>query len=114
MLYPLKTSASFIAGKLTAYLYIEYRDRDDLPSLILCMRDFLHLKTIFNRYYNLLRLKIKYEKFFLEYESYVEQMRLDEESIGDVHDFMIGYGITIYEHYKKKKNLLAIHKDKHF
>lgn len=105
MKYPNNYKIAYIAGVLTAKLTLRYGDREEIPTPIQCMRDFLHLRTVFGRYYNLLKGIDHNYKFFQEYESLLSVMPLPKKSIGDASDFMVGYGITFYHHFRLKQKL---------
>lgn len=81
---------SYWAGVLTARLHNIYYSRNDLPSVVQCMRDFKILKTTFGKYYNLLKSN-KYVNFeIIKYEQF-SRLDLDKNLIGSYSEFMIGY-----------------------
>lgn len=86
-----KDTQAYIAGVLTAKLHSKYKNRTDLPSVLLCMRDFQHLKTVFGRYYNLLNSINSYRPLISQYEKYSEKMNLSNLEKGGIDEFMIGY-----------------------
>lgn len=85
---------AYWAGTLTAKLYNTYYTRDDLPSVVHCMRDFRYLRTLFGKYYNLLKSNRYCNSYVLKYEEF-NQLSLDEPLIGTFEYFMIGFSDVI-------------------
>lgn len=85
-------TAAFWAGKITAMMYNIYYTRTDLPHVEICMREFLHLKVILGKYYNLLKNNKNHNNTFLQYENIINKYNLSEEERGNHQDFMIGFG----------------------
>ena len=92
MTYLCEQTQSYLAGVLTARLYNRYHRRKDLPSVVQCMRDFNSLKTVFSKYYNLLKNKKENVKYFEEYEQLNKQFNIYR---GDYSHFMLGYSDNI-------------------
>lgn len=100
-----KNTQAYTAGVLTAKLYIMYNNRTDLPSVLLCMRDFQHLTTIFGKYYSLLKLHKTYSKYILRYETFTEQLIVPNIERGGINEFMLGYCDNIKPLIKKEYQL---------
>lgn len=89
-----QTTQAYMAGCLTAKLYNIYYSRSNLPSVVLCMRNFRILKTIFSKYYNLLKANKIANPYINRYEEF-NRLDINKEQIGNFTDFMIGYSDTI-------------------
>lgn len=96
--YQHQTTCAYYAGVLCGYLYNYYYKRKDLPSIILCMRDFMQLKRVFGKYYNLLKNNHKIYNYFITYEQMVSKMNISDKETGDYKDFMIGFSEKIKKH----------------
>ena len=68
------------------------------------MRDFQILRTLFGKYYNLLKSNKYSNPYIIKYEEF-NQMSLSKDSLGTFEDFMIGYSDVINKNklYKFKK-----------
>ncbi len=97
--YKHELTQAYAAGVLTAKLYNTYSKRRDLPSIFLCMRDFRILRTIYGKYYNMLKLNKHLNPYIIKYEEF-NQLGLDQTLHGTFEDFIIGYAYTV-----KKKRL---------
>lgn len=98
---------AFCAGALTAKLYRVYGKRKDVPPVLLCMRDFQHLKTVFGKYYNLLNSQNRHRKCIADYERFSNKMVLSEIELGGIDEFMIGYVNGIRPIINKKNKLIS-------
>lgn len=96
--YKHQLTQSYWAGYMTATLYNTYPSRSDLPSLALCLRDFAHLKTIYGKYYNLLKNSKRTNHIILMYEKFDSQLLLPLNLKGTFSDFMRGYSEALKKH----------------
>ncbi len=92
--YKSQLTQSYAAGCLVAKLYNTYYTRNDLPSVILCMRNFQSLKTLFGKYYNLMKSNQYCNPYIIHYEQF-NRLDLDKSLIGELTDFFLGYADTI-------------------
>lgn len=106
-----RNTMAFCAGALTAKLYRVYGHRTDLPPVLLCMRDFKHLKTIFGKYYTLLNSYERHKECISNYEKFLSKMTLSDIELGGIDEFMIGYVIGIKPLINKKNKLISRYLD---
>lgn len=92
--YQYQKTKAYSAGCMTGKLYNTYYTRKDLPSVIQCMRDFQILKTIFGKYYSLMKNNKYCNSHIVNYEQF-DQLALTKEKVGSYTDFMLGYADTI-------------------
>ena len=96
--YEHQLTCAYQAGIICGYLYNYYYKRNDLPSIILCMRDFMQLKQIFGKYYTLLKNNKKIYNHILQYEKFVSKLNITKEETGGYIEFMIGFSEKIKKH----------------
>lgn len=95
LIYRDQITMAFWGGYLTALLHNNYHKRKDLPPLLLCMKEFRHLHTLFGRYYTLLRDNKNTNHALNMYEKFTSQVGIPSELVGTFPNFMQGYCTTI-------------------
>lgn len=104
LLYRHQLTQSYWAGYLTAILYNNFYSRTDLPLFLECMRDYSSLKTVFGKYYNLLKINKKTNYAIVQYEKY-NKMSMSPELRGNFEFFTIGYSDKIKKLKLKKSDI---------
>lgn len=92
--YKCQATWAYHSGCLTAKLHNTYYSRSDLPNVLLCMKEFQILKTLFGKYYNLMKMNKYCIPYILKYEEF-NRLDLNKEFIGNHLDFMLGYSDII-------------------
>lgn len=89
-----QTKLAYWSGALTAKLHNTYYNRTDTPSFLVCMRDFTILRTLFGKYYSLMKNNRFCNPYILKYEE-LNRLDLDSNLVGNHIDFCLGYADTI-------------------
>ena len=106
--YKVQTTVAYWAGILTGLLYNRYPKRIDLPSVVLCMRDFRTIRFKFGKYYNLLKNNKKTHRIIVLYETLNSQIKTTPLEVGEYSDFMQGYSKVIKKSKVKENELQKI------
>lgn len=86
---------AYKAGEITAHLHNIFHKRNDLPSVFECMKNFMHLKTVMTKYYNLLKANKNINHKIIEYEIMISKLGLKDEEKGTFVHFIVAYGNKI-------------------